>query len=154
MIIFLTYKLKIYTITLLSGMVWDVPILDGDFTNFSDLEDVYNTIMVVICVVCAGLAAGLTMGLVSLDVTKLEIKAMIGTPQEKLAAQSILPIVKRHHLLLVTLLLFNSIANESLPIFLGALVPNYIAIIISVTLILLFGEIIPSAVISIASLFL
>lgn len=117
----------------------------GDFADFSDLADVYNAIMAFVCVLCAGLAAGLTMGLLSLDTTKLEIKTMTGTSKEKRAAASILPIVKQHHLLLVTLLLFNSIANETLPIFLGALVPNYLAVLISVTLILIFGEILPSA---------
>ncbi len=48
-------------------------------------------------------------------------------------------------MLLVTLLLFNALANETLPVFLGALVPNYLAVIISVTLVLVFGEILPSA---------
>lgn len=123
----------------------ELEITTGNFADFSDLQDVYNAIMAGFCVVCAGLAAGLTMGLLSFDVTKLEIKTMTGTNEEKSAAAAILPIVKQHHLLLVTLLLFNSIANETLPIFLGALVPNYLAVIISVFLILIFGEILPSA---------
>lgn len=123
----------------------NLEITNGVWTDFSEVEDIYNFIMVIVCVVCAGLAAGLTVGLLSLDITKLEIKMMIGTEKEKEAVYSLLPIVKRHHLLLVTLLLFNSIANETLPIFLGALVPNYVAVILSVTLVLIFGEIIPSA---------
>lgn len=128
------------------GAYWsDFVIFDGFFADFKDAEDAYNAFMVIVCVVCAGLAAGLTVGLLSLDETKLEIKVMIGTEEEKRAASSILPIIKQHHLLLVTLLLFNSIANETLPIFLGTLVPNYIAIILSVTLVLIFGEIIPTA---------
>lgn len=117
----------------------------GDYADFTEIEDVYNFIMVVVCVICAGLAAGLTVGLLSLDETKLEIKMMTGTSSEKAAAKLILPIIKRHHLLLVTLLLFNSVANETLPIFLGSLVPNYLAVILSVFLVLIFGEIIPSA---------
>jgi metal transporter CNNM len=122
-----------------------IEILDGGFTDFEDAEDIANTIMAFACVVCAGLAAGLTMGLLSLDVTKLEIKQMTGNDAEKSAAGRLLPIIKQHHRLLVTLLLFNSIANEALPIFLGALVPNYLAVILSVVLILVFGEILPSA---------
>jgi hypothetical protein len=39
----------------------------------------------------------------------------------------------------VTLLLFNSIANEALPIFLAELVPSYMAVLLSVTAILIFG---------------
>jgi metal transporter CNNM len=120
-------------------------IIAGDFADYQEMEDFFNTVMACICVMCAGLAAGLTMGLLSLDVTKLEIKCRVGDAEEKLAAAAVLPIVKQHHLLLVTLLLFNSIANETLPIFLGQLVPNYLAIILAVFLILIFGEIIPSA---------
>lgn len=123
----------------------ELEISTGGFADFSEIQDVYNAMMAVLCVVCAGLAAGLTMGLLSLDVTKLEIKTMTGSPKEKVAAQAILPIVRQHHLLLVTLLLFNSVANETLPIFLGALMPNYLAVILSVTLVLIFGEILPSA---------
>ena len=120
-------------------------IIDGDFANFKEIEDFFNCCMAAICVSCAGLAAGLTMGLLSLDATKLEIKARVGTEEEKRDAETVLPVVKQHHLLLVTLLLFNSIANETLPIFLGELVPNYLAILLAVFLILIFGEILPSA---------
>jgi metal transporter CNNM len=37
---------------------------------------------------------------------------------------------------------------EALPIFLDKLVPEYLAIILSVTFVLIFGEIIPQAAIS------
>jgi len=97
--------------------------------------------MVVTCTICAALASGLTIGLMAFDSTKLGIKTLIGTENEKAAAKSIIPIIKRHHLLLVTLLLFNALATEALPIFLGELVPNYLAVIISVTLVLIFGEV-------------
>jgi hypothetical protein len=39
-----------------------------------------------------------------------------------------LPLIKDHHWLLVTLFLFNAIANEALPVFLSGLVPEYAAI--------------------------
>jgi len=129
----------------MGGFFSQLEIWEGEFSDFSEVVDIYNALMSIVCVVCAGLAAGLTMGLLSLDTTKLEIKRMTGTVHEKAAAESILPIVRQHHLLLVTLLLFNSMATEALPIFLGALVPNYLAVIFSVILVLFFGEIIPSA---------
>jgi hypothetical protein len=87
------------------------------------------------------MAAGLTMGLLSLEKTKLEIRTMIGDSEEASAARSVLPLVKRHHLLLVTLLLFNAVANEAMPIFLEKLVPGYVAVLLSVTLVLIFGEV-------------
>eukprot|EP01083_Nonionella_stella_P240715 841270_1 len=53
-----------------------------------------------------------------------------------------------HHRLLVTLLLINAIANEALPLFLDKVVSPLIAVILSVTMVLFFGEIIPSAIFS------
>ena len=117
----------------------------GDFADLGDIETAINIVLSLICVVCAGLAAGLTMGLLSIETTKLEIKRITGTDEEKHDVDLILPIVKEHHLLLCTLLLFNSLANEALPVFLDSLVPNWLAIVMSVTLVLLFGEILPSA---------
>ncbi|GLJ12924.1 hypothetical protein SUGI_0200630 [Cryptomeria japonica] len=60
----------------------------------------------------------------------------------------IMPVVKKQHLLLCTLLICNALAMEALPIFLDGLVSPWGAILISVTLILLFGEIIPQSVCS------
>lgn len=99
------------------------------------------------CVVTAALAAGLTMGLLSLDPLVLLIKMRAGsTEKERDQAANLLPIVRKHHLLLVTLLLLNSMANEALPLFLEVLVSPVVAVILSVTFVLFFGEIIPSAV--------
>jgi len=50
------------------------------------------------------------------------------------------------HVLLVTLLLTNASANEALPLFLDRLVPSWLAIILSVSVVLIFGEIVPSAI--------
>jgi len=114
---------------------------EGGWSDFKRGEDIVNAVLSFFCVLCAGLASGLTLGLLSLDSGKLEIKAMIGKEEEVQAAKKLLPIIKKHHQLLVTLLLFNSMANESLPVFLGDLVPNYVAILLSVFLVLIFGEV-------------
>mgnify|MGYP005843867495 CR=1 FL=1 len=106
-----------------------------------------NLVAATVCVCVAALAAGLTMGLLSLDPLVLLIKQRAGSSeQDKKDASSLIPIVRQHHLLLVSLLLMNAAANEALPLFLDKLVPGYIAVILSVTLVLFFGEIIPSAV--------
>lgn len=55
-------------------------------------------------------------------------------------------LLDQQHWVLVTLLVVNSACMEALPIFLDRLFNPYAAIIISVTAILLFGEIIPQAV--------
>ena len=63
----------------------------------------------------------------------------------KTSAIKLLPLIRRRHHLLVTLLLTNAICNEALPIFLDGIVPSWLAITLSVTLILIFAEILPSA---------
>lgn len=97
-------------------------------------------------VVFAGLMAGLTLGLMSLGLVDLEVLIQSGRPKDRIHASKIFPVVKNQHLLLCTLLIGNSLAMESLPIFLDKLVPPWAAVLISVTLILLFGEILPQAV--------
>ncbi|KAL5218180.1 hypothetical protein ABZP36_018864 [Zizania latifolia] len=64
------------------------------------------------------------------------------------ANAKILPVVKNQHLLLCTLLICNAAAMEALPIFLDSLMTAWGAILISVTLILLFGEILPQSICS------
>ncbi|KAK8522329.1 hypothetical protein V6N12_056041 [Hibiscus sabdariffa] len=101
---------------------------------------------IVLLVVFAGMMSGLTLGLMSLSLVDLEVLAKSGTLADRRHAAKILPVVKNQHLLLVTLLLCNAAAMEALPIFLDSLVTSGGAILISVTLILLFGEIIPQSV--------
>ncbi|XP_077233333.1 methyltransferase, putative (DUF21) isoform X2 [Tasmannia lanceolata] len=96
----------------------------------------------------AGLMAGLTLGLMSLGLVDLEVLMKSGRPQDRLHAAKIFPVVKNQHRLLCTLLIGNSLAMESLPIFLDKLLPPWAAILISVTLILMFGEILPQAICS------
>jgi metal transporter CNNM len=79
---------------------------------------------------------------------EMKIKAQSGTPIEKEYAARVLPIISNHHLLLVTLMLWNACATEALPIFLDKMVPAFVAIIISVTLVLMFGEIIPASILT------
>jgi len=43
-------------------------------------------------------------------------------------------------------MLWNALANEALPVFLDSILPGWVAVLISVTLVLLFGEIIPASV--------
>lgn len=59
-----------------------------------------------------------------------------------------MPLLQHPHRLLVTLLLCNSAAAEALPLYLDRLANPVTAVIVSVTVVLLFGEIIPQAVCS------
>jgi CBS domain containing-hemolysin-like protein len=106
-----------------------------------------NILAVVLCITVAAMAAGLTLGMLGLDPLLLLIKERAADSMvERQAAAQLLPIVRQHHRLLVTLLLLNAVANEALPLFLEALVPPPVAVVLSVTFVLFFGEIIPSAI--------
>lgn len=66
---------------------------------------------------------------------------------EQRCARALLPFLEDHHRLLVTLLLVNAVANESLPLFLDQIgFPPAVTILVSVVGVLVFGEIIPSAI--------
>lgn len=118
----------------------------------------FAAVSATVCVLLAALAAGLTMGLVSLSDFDMRLLLVTRTDdcstQEQLlqlemeqeAASRVSPLLKDHHRLLVTLLLLNSVANEALPIFLDQILPSYMAVLVSVTCVLFFGEILPSAV--------
>lgn len=97
-------------------------------------------------VLFAGLMSGLTLGLMSLSLVDLEILKRSGSHSEQKQAAAILPVVQKQHQLLVTLLLCNAASMEALPIYLDKLFNQYVAIILSVTLVLAFGEVIPQAI--------
>ncbi|MCO5609553.1 hypothetical protein L7F22_063782 [Adiantum nelumboides] len=99
-------------------------------------------------VLFGGLMSGLTLGLMSLDLVELEVLQRSGTPTEKKQALAVLPVVTKPHQLLVTLVLCNAIAMEALPVFLDNMVSTLVAVILSVTFVLAFGEVIPQAICS------
>ena len=90
--------------------------------------------------------SGLTVGYSSINLLELEITLKNGTPEKIANAKKILPIIEKKHLLLATLLLSNALAMESLPIFLDAIMPATLAIILSTTIVLIFGEVVPQAI--------
>ncbi|KAK3593210.1 hypothetical protein CHS0354_002738 [Potamilus streckersoni] len=92
------------------------------------------------------LMSGLTTGLFALDITTLKVLKDGGASKERKYAAKILPLVQRHHALLVTLLLANAGAVEAMPICLDKISDPVTAILVSITAVLIFGEIIPQAV--------
>jgi metal transporter CNNM len=87
------------------------------------------------------------MGCMSLDATTLEVKARTSkTSLERRQARTLLGFVKRKHLVLVSVIIVNMAVNEALPVFLDRLVPTFASIIISTTLVVLVGEVLPSAI--------
>ena len=101
----------------------------------------------VACVCMGAIMSGLQVGYFSLDPMKLQLLQLDSgaNPVDQARAAGLIPMLSKHHWLLVTLLVVNAAAMETLPILLDNLVPSYIAIIMSVTLVLICGEIIPQA---------
>lgn len=99
-------------------------------------------------VLFAGIMSGLTLGLMSLNLVELEILQRTGSSTEKKQAAAIIPVLQKQHQLLVTLLLFNACAMEALPIYLDKIFHPFVAVLLSVTFVLVFGEIIPQAICS------
>ena len=79
----------------------------------------------------------------SIDDLDMELTLTSGTDSERQRAQKVLKVISNHHLLLVTLLLANATAMEALPLILDEIFPTWATILLSVTGVLLFGEIIP-----------
>lgn len=98
-----------------------------------------------ITVCCVALAAGLFLGLLTLDVMDLQIIVRSSIDEDEIKyATKLIPLVKDRHRLLVTLLIFSTLAYETLPIFLDQLMEGWVAVLSSTVLILIFGEIVPS----------
>jgi metal transporter CNNM len=92
----------------------------------------------------SALFSGLTLGLLSLDIHTLRRQSELGNED----AIKLFPIRKEGNLLLSTLLLSNVAVNTALAVFLGSIASGVVAGVLATTLIFLFGEIIPQAVIS------
>lgn len=96
-------------------------------------------------ILLSALFSGLTLGLLSLDKASLEILAEAGEDDEKRYARSIIPLRKDGNLLLCTLLIGNVIVNSYMSILLADITSGIVGLLVSTSLIVIFGEIIPQA---------
>tara|TARA_B110000305_G_C19310498_1_gene573731 strand:- start:403 stop:984 length:582 start_codon:yes stop_codon:yes gene_type:complete len=101
--------------------------------------------LIVLLVAFSGLFSGLTLGLMGLDKTGLEIVMGGGSPSEKANAKKIYPLRKDGNLLLCTLLLGNVAVNALLSILMADLTSGTTGFLMSTGVIVVFGEIIPQA---------
>lgn len=105
--------------------------------------------MVVSLLVFSGLFSGLNLGLMSLNVTELNILVNSGSASEKKYAKTILPLRKKGNFLLCSILLGNVLVNNTLAILLDDLTMNGALAIVGATIaIVIFGEIIPQSICS------
>ena len=95
------------------------------------------------CFTC--IMSGLTGCYLSIDSLVLELKMKNGTETEKKYAKNIYNLIQNHHLLEVTLILYNTFTYATMLIILSQFVNEMTAIIISFPMLLFIGEIIPKA---------
>lgn len=117
--------------------------------SFTEKEGflIYNIVGSLLCVAMVAVISGLFLGLLTLDALDLQIIQRASLDEdERLYATTLLPVIKNRHQILVTLLLMNALAYEALPIFLDSLVPSWVAVLLSVTFVMVFGEILPSGI--------
>lgn len=107
----------------------------------------FDIIMIVTLVLLGGVFAGLTLGLMGLDMINLQVLMTSGSEQERKDATKVMHLLERgRHWVLVVLLLGNVIVNETLPIFLSEFGSGLSAVMISTILIVIFGEIVPQSI--------
>jgi len=105
--------------------------------------------LIVILVMFSALFSGLTLGLMSLDPSGLEIvMANSDDPGMARAAKAIYPVRLNGNLLLCTLLLGNVGVNSLLSILMADLTSGLVGFVVSTCVIVIFGEIIPQAICS------
>jgi len=105
-----------------------------------------TAVLCVLLIIFGGIMSGLQQAIMHVSQAELTSMKNEGGEAEKKIARLLIPLISRRHLTLVTLLVGNALAMEALPVFMDILVPKAVAIILSVTAVVFFGEIIPQAV--------
>lgn len=102
--------------------------------------------LAVVCSLLSGVFAGLTLGMMSLDLIDLRVLADSGTEKEKWYAEKIIPVRKRGNFLLCTLLVGNTAVNVASSIITADIFGGIVGFVTSTIVILYIGEIIPQAI--------
>ncbi|GAA5905616.1 hypothetical protein JCM6882_008729 [Rhodosporidiobolus microsporus] len=111
-------------------------------------EFILKLVFSILFVLLGGVFSGLSLGLMGLDSTNLQVLATSGPPSDRRDAQKVLKLLSHgRHFVLCTLLLSNVVVNETLPVFLDTLTGGggLLAVLISSALIVIFGEVLPQA---------
>ena len=105
----------------------------------------FQIVLMVFLLIMSAFFSGLTLGLMGLDKTGLEIVMEGDDPRYRECARRIYPLRERGNLLLCTLLLGNVCVNSLLSILTADKFGGMIGLVSSTFLIVIFGEIVPQA---------
>lgn len=106
----------------------------------------------IMLVLFAGAMSGLNIAFYSVTRTDLEVVKRSCNKEAVTAANCVEELQSDRHLMLVSLLVCNAAAMEALPVLLDDLMSPVAAVLLSLTAVLLFGEIIPQALCKAASM--
>lgn len=124
-------------------------ICGAEETSFTTkLPFALQIILIIVLLCMSALFSGLTLGLMSLDKTGLEIVMAGDDPVDAEYAKRIYPVRAKGNLLLCTLLLGNVAVNALLSIILADFAGGTVGFVSSTFLIVIFGEILPQAFVS------
>ncbi|CAG8520823.1 21872_t:CDS:2 [Rhizophagus irregularis] len=128
----------------LHGLPTDVSIPHNKYDQIplTDEEFGWKLGVIVVLVMLGGIFAGLTIGLMGLDETNLQVLMVAGEYDERRHAKKVMHLLQKgKHWVLVTLLLSNVIVNETLPIIFDSVFGGgWPAVLLSTALIVIFGE--------------
>lgn len=119
---------------------------DGGTSNQSSYTLAAEYVGIIVLNALSALFSGLVLGLLSLDITELEILKKCGTEKERQYAAAIIPMRRHSNLLLCSLVLGNVVVNAGLQLLLDTVFPGLIGFITTTICITIIGEILPQAV--------
>lgn len=138
-------------ISLINSSIYDSSALraanvSSNYTSFDTYTVAGQYVGIVVLNILSALFSGLVLGLLSLDITDLEILRKCGTETERRYAASIIPMRRHSNLLLCSLVLGNVVVNAGIQFLLDLVFPGLIGFISTTICITIFGEIVPQAV--------
>lgn len=118
---------------------------EGDSTGFNKVPPAVQIVLMIVLLCLSAMFAGLTLGMMGLDKTGLEIVMGGDDPKYAAYARHIYSVRKRGNLLLCTIVLGNVLVNSLLSIITADKFGGLIGVISSTLFITIFGEITPQA---------
>ena len=102
-------------------------------------------VVMVVLILLSGIFSGLTLGLMGLDTTLLQVIAEGGDEEERKQAKTIMPLRESGNLLLCTLLIGNTLVNTCISIIMADITSGLVGALTATAIIVVVGEISPQA---------